>query len=294
VIKSSPIIAGSETSGGSMAILSISNEFNSGADEIGHVIEKQLGYEYLSQSRIMKEASAAGKEWARFSVEYGQAMPTIWERYDWSFMGFMALVQSIIFDHAQKDNIVIMSRGANYLLSGIPHILRIRVVAPLEKRIERVMMTDNVSWETARLLVKKADYEITSAIQQIYGKKWDDPSAYEIKFDTSIQELDQITEIIKGLLMAKNNLKTPEARQQFAMKALAARIKAGIFINPKFLIPTLEVEVAQDGIVLHGVARNIKEHQAIDKEVRKICGNTPVTCKIHYRGIMSVKPHRLV
>jgi cytidylate kinase len=277
-----------------MAILSISNEFKSGADEIGHAIEKNLGYEYLSQRRIMKEASAAGKEWARFSMEYGQAMPTIWERYDWSFMGFMALVQSITFDHAQKDNIVIMSRGANYLLSGIPHILRIRVVAPLEKRIERIMMQENLSWETARLLVKKADHEIASAIQQLYGKKWDDPGAYEIKFDTSIQDLDQITEIVKSLLMAKNNLKTPEAQQQLAMKALAVRIKAAIFINPKFLIPTLEVEAAQDGIVLHGVARSIKEHQAIDEEVRKISGDTPVTCKIHYRGLKSVKPHRLV
>ena len=277
-----------------MAVLSISNEFKSGATEIGQAIEKQLGYEFLSQSRIMHEASAAGKEWARFSRDYGQAVPTIWERYDWSFMGFMALVQSITLDHAQKDNTVIMSRGANYLLKGIPHILKIRVAAPQEKRIERIMIQESLSWETARLLVKKADHEITAAIQQLYGKKWDDPSAYEIRFDTSLQESDQIIESIKSLLVAKDHLKTPEAQQQLEMKALAARIKAGILINPKFLIPTLEVEVAPEGIVLHGVARSIKEHQAIDEEVRKIAGATPVTCKIHYRGMMSVKPHRLV
>ncbi|MDA8124558.1 MAG: cytidylate kinase-like family protein [Deltaproteobacteria bacterium] len=276
-----------------MAILSISNEFKSGATEIGQAIEKQLGYEFLSQSRIMHEASAAGKEWARFSVDYGQAMPTLWERYDWSFMGFMALIQSIILDHAQKDNIVIMSRGANYLLRGIPHILKIRIAAPLEKRIERIMTQESLSWETARLLVKKADYEITSAIQQIYGKKWDDPSAYEIRFDTSLQPHEQIIESIKSLLIAKDHLKTQEAQQKLAMKALAARIKARILINPKFLIPTLEVEDTEAGIVLHGVARSIKEHQAIEEEVKKISGDTPVTCTIHYRGMMSVKPHRL-
>jgi hypothetical protein len=44
-------------------------------------------------------------------------------------MGFMALVQSITLDHALKDNAVILSRGANYLLKDIPHILRIRVAA---------------------------------------------------------------------------------------------------------------------------------------------------------------------
>jgi cytidylate kinase len=277
-----------------MAILSISNEFKSGATEIGHAIEKQLGYEFLSQSRIMHEASQAGKEWGRFSREYGQATPTIWERYDWSFMGFMALVQSITLDHALKDNTVIMSRGANYLLKGIPHILRIRVAAPLEKRIERIMLQESLSWETARLLVKKADHEIIAAIQQLYGKKWDDPSAYEIKFDTSLQEGEQIIESVKSLLTAKDHLKTPEAQQQLTMKALAARIKAKILINPKFLIPTLEVKATPEEIVLHGVARSIKEHQAIDEEVRKIAGGTPVQCEIHYRGMMSVKPHRLV
>jgi cytidylate kinase len=52
-----------------MAVLSISNEFKSGATTIGQAIERQLGYEFLSQSRLMHEASQAGREWARFTRE---------------------------------------------------------------------------------------------------------------------------------------------------------------------------------------------------------------------------------
>lgn len=277
-----------------MAILSLTYEFGSGAEEIGHVIEKQLGYEYLSLGSVLKEASQAGQRWVRFGTEYGEARPNFWERYDWSFMGFLALVQSILLDHARKDNVIIMARGSNYLLSGIPHALRVRVAAPLEKRIGRVMMSEGVDRETASMLVKQADYEIGSLIQQGYGKKWDDPAAYEMKFDTSVQAIHEIVDIIKGLLRAKNNLKTEDAQHRLEMKALAAKIKAGIVTNPNFLIPTLEVEVVQDGIILRGVARSIREHKAIDREVRKICGNVSVTCEIHYRGIKSVKPHRLI
>jgi hypothetical protein len=119
-----------------MAILSITYESGSRAEEIGHAIEKQLGYAYLAMGKILKEASRSGKTWERFGLEYGEATPNIWERYDWSFMGFMALGQSTILNHAVKDNIVIMARGANYLLAGIPHALRARVEAPVEKRIE--------------------------------------------------------------------------------------------------------------------------------------------------------------
>ncbi len=276
-----------------MAILAISYEFGSGAEEIGRAVEQQLGCEYIALGRVLDEAKKAGGTWERFSREYGEGCPNIWERYDWSFMGFMALVQSIILSHALRDNVVIMARGANYLLQGIPHALRIRVVAPLEKRIERVMSKEDISRDTAKLLVRQADWEIASVVRQLYGKKWDDPEAYEIKFDTGERAMGEILEIVRNLLAAKDRLKTPEAQRQLEMRALAARIKAAVATNPEFLIPTLEVEPGGDGILLRGVARSIREHKAIDREVKAVSGSVPVTCEIHYRGIKSVKPHRI-
>ncbi len=276
-----------------MAILSITYEFGSGAEEIGHAIEKELGYEYVALGRIRKEASQAGKRWERFGEEYGETKPNLWERYDWSFMGYMALAQSIILNHALKDNVVIMARGSGYLLGGISHVLRVRIVASLEKRIERVMTKENISWANANLLVKQADYEIVSTLRQLYGKQWDDPDTYEVRYDTSEQSNDQIIDAIEKLLAAKNNLKTRAAQNELEMRALAAKIKAVILTNPDFLIPTLEVEATQNGIILRGIARSIREHKAIDAEVNRMRGSTPVTCEIHYRGIKSIKPHRM-
>ncbi len=277
-----------------MAILSITYEFGSGAEEIGRAIEKKLGYEYVSLGRIRKEASQAGKRWERFGEEYGEVKPNIWERFDWSFMGYMALAQSVILDHALKDNVVIMARGSGYLLGGLPHVLRVRIVAPLDKRIERVMTKENSRWENASLLVKQADYEIVSTLRQLYGKKWDDPDSYEVRYDTSAQSNDQVIDSITKLLTAKDKLKTQAAQDELEMRALAAKIKAVILTNPDFLIPTLEVEATQRGLIMRGIARSIREHKAIDAEVRKTCGGTPVTCEIHYRGVKSIKPHRIV
>jgi hypothetical protein len=84
------------------------------------------------------------------------------------------------------------------------------------------MVQEGLSWETARLLVKKADHEITAAIRQLYGKKWEDTGAYEIRFDTSAQDGDYIVESIKSLLTAKDHLKTPEALERLERQALAA------------------------------------------------------------------------
>ena len=269
-----------------MAILAITYEFGSGGEEIGHAIEKQLGYEYVALRRLLSEAKQLGDKWERFGTDYAVGVPTIWERYDWSFMGFMALAQSIILDHAQKDNVVIMTRTNLYLLSGIPHLLKVRIVAPLEARIKRIMLKEDTSWEAARLLIKQADHEVASTAKRLYGKKVDDPGAYEIQLDTSTQELDQCVGIVKGLLEKKNLLKTDEAEKKLELMALAARAKAAILTNSAFLIPTLEVEARDEGIEVRGVARNIREHKAIEQEIKKICGNTPVNIEIHYRGVI--------
>ena len=67
--------------------------------------------------------------WAQ---ELDESCPTFWEKYDRSFKGFGALLQSIQLRYALQDNVVLRGRGANFLMAGIPHAYRIRVVGLLE------------------------------------------------------------------------------------------------------------------------------------------------------------------
>ncbi len=119
-----------------MAILSISSEYGTGALRIGHAIEEQLGYEYIPL-RGSFGGRASGKKWERLAAKYSVDPSDIWEGND--FVAFMALVQSVILGHAMRDNVVILARGSNFLLKGVPHALRVRFTAPLEERIAMVV-----------------------------------------------------------------------------------------------------------------------------------------------------------
>jgi len=104
--------------------------------------------------------------------------------------------------------------------------------------------------------------------------------------------MEEIFDIVRNLLAAKDHLKSPEAQRQLEMRALAARIKAAVATNPEYLIPTLEVEPrARDP-----PARRGPEHPGAQGDRpggQNRIGVRPVTCEIHYRGIKSVKPHRI-
>ena len=127
-----------------MAILTISRECQSGSHEIGTAIVQGLGYELVNRKAILADIKKYGKRWPGADLAFDENSPSVWERFDWEYHGLIALVESILYEHALKDNAVIIGRGGNYLFREIPHALRIRLVAPVEIRVRRMMKEDGV------------------------------------------------------------------------------------------------------------------------------------------------------
>lgn len=257
-----------------MAILSISSEYGTSALRIGHEIERLLSYEYIPLRRLLEEAGQSGKKWERLATKYTVDPSDIWEGND--FVGFMALVQSVILGHALRDNVVILARGSNFLLKGVSHALRVLVTAPLDERIAIIMKKDKVNRETARLLVKQADREIDCTMHLAYGPDWDNADAHEIRFDTHAQSLGEIVEIVRNLLKAKDALKTPETLERVRMQLIASRIKAAVLAHPEVILSSLEIRTGPEGIGLAGIVRSRAALRKIEQEIRPMGSDFPL------------------
>ncbi|RPJ04074.1 MAG: cytidylate kinase-like family protein, partial [Deltaproteobacteria bacterium] len=130
-----------------MAILTISREFGSGGKEVGRAVADSLGFEYVDKEKVLIEIRKAGNKWEEWGKELDEHSPSVWEKYDWSFRGFGALIQSFILSRAVKDKVVIMGRGGSFLLKGIPFALSVRIVAPIEARIARIVARESINQE---------------------------------------------------------------------------------------------------------------------------------------------------
>ena len=278
-----------------MAILTIARRYGSGGREIGQAIAEQLNYEYVDRKKILDDMREEGKKWEELAKHFDENYPNIWERYDWSFRGFAALNQSYFLNYALKDNTVIMGRGGNFLLKGIPYALRVRIIAPIEKRIEKVMEREGVNSENARLLIEKADREMAGAIYLIYGKDWDNPGEYEMVFNTGVQTADEIITSIKDALFKKEKYNTENARRILQLRTLAAKIKAAIATNPQFCISVLDVDpneegLIEKGLVLRGITYNQKDIKMIEEIAKKLSGDVPIECGLQYRWYPRLGP----
>ena len=271
-----------------MAILTISRRYGSGGRDIGHAVADLLHYEYVDRRRIIDDIGKAGQQWGEFAEQYDENQPSVYERYKWSFRGFVALNQSQILDYALRDNMVIMGRGGSFLLKGIPFAFRVHIEASIDDRIERLAKREGINAENARWLIDRVDKEMAGAVYLIYGSAWDDPKQYDRMFDTSTQSPEEIISVIREGLLKRASTRTERAQQALYLRALAAKVRARIAIEPTFPISALDVRpkeegLIQYGILVRGVVYNKRAIGPIQEAARKICGEVPVEFELQVR-----------
>ena len=266
-----------------MAILTISREYGSGGREIGRRVAEQLGYQYVDKERLFQDLEKVGPRWGKVARELDEVCPTVWERYDWQYRGYVAQVESLILDYAAGDRVVIIGRGGSFLLQGIPFCLRVRLVAPLEDRLERIMVRESLSRTAAERLIIQVDGDRACFIKSNYGVDWDEDRWYDMTLNTGSLTYDRVADILAEALPEKDRLATSEARAHLSGLALAYRLKAGVATDPRILVPTLEVGFKEGTIAVSGIIHNPKEVHIIEEIARAVCGDRPVRLDLHHR-----------
>src|SRR5437762_2962920 len=116
-----------------MAILVISHQMGAGGPEIGMALAQRLGYRYVNQELLLDAARRYGLAEERLS-HLDESKPTLFERFDTETRHHITVLQTTLLEFAEQDNCVLMRGGGEWLLRGVPHALRVRLIAPFEHR----------------------------------------------------------------------------------------------------------------------------------------------------------------
>jgi cytidylate kinase len=107
---------------------------------------------------------------------------------------------------------VIRGWGAVHLLKNISHVVRVRVCAPLETRIERMMQrlaTDNR--ETVANEIELSEEAHSAITKRHFGVNWRDPELYDLVLCTERLSVDECVDEVEGMLQRKCFQETPES-----------------------------------------------------------------------------------
>jgi cytidylate kinase len=267
-----------------MAILTVSREYGSGGRDIGRLVAERLNYSYVDKEKLFRDLDEAGSRWGRVAREVDEVCPTLWERHDWQYRGYVAALEALILEYAARDRVVIIGRGGAILLREVPFCLRVRLVAPLEVRIERVMVRESLDREAAARLIRQVDNERECYIKAVYGLAWEAEQFYDLVLNTGLLTYQEVADLLIRELENKDALATPDAKARLQDLTLAAALKARLATDPRLFIPTLEVRWEGDTLVVAGIIHTPKERQLVEQLSREAAGTRPLRFALHHRG----------
>jgi cytidylate kinase len=236
-----------------MAVITISHQMGAGGPEIGMKLGQKAGYRYVDQELVLDVARRYGVAEDKLS-HLDESKPTLFERFDTETRYYITILQTSLLDFAELDNAVLMGRGGQWLLRGIPHVLRVRIIAPFELRVKRwIKRTAEMTGETptqraAADFVRRDDAEKSGRMKYLYEVDLADPMLYDVTASTERLTYDAVVEMIQSAISRPEMASTDAARRNVASRALASRVQVALAINPETRRYRISVE-ADDGVV---------------------------------------------
>ena len=116
---------------------------------------------------------------------------------------------------AQAGNVVLVGRGANLITASLEHVLHVRLIAPVEKRIETVAKLYSLNLSDAATFLRKTDLARARYVSRYFQKKIDDPLQYHLTINTGLISYEAAARLIADALQALvlPNLQTSLQRQ---------------------------------------------------------------------------------
>ena len=259
-----------------MAIITISREMGSGGIPIAHKVAEKLGNELIDGEAIMEAAAAYGL--SPEGIEQADEKPPHFvDTMDSKQFLDLHLIELIILEKALKGNVVIYGRGGQDLLKDIGSVLRTRIIAPFEDRVERWAEREWLDPDRARYLVRKSDQQRAGFIKYYFDRDWEDAVYYDLTINTQRLSEDMAVRIICDAIKDRNleEIKV-DSKKILPDLILRKRIEIAILSKDNVDPYLLEIDVTDGVVTLSGQVHSRAEKLAAEKQALSVEGVTDI------------------
>ncbi len=184
-------------------VITISREPGTGGTTIAEKLAQALTMDFMSGKIIEQVAQNAqmSEQVVRTLDEKDVSLREDWlkiifdSRHLWPDI-FIRHLMRVISTIGRHGNAVILGRGANYFLP-LEETFRVRLIAPREARIAKVMADRDVSREEAEKYVVRTESDREAFVRKYFQAEIGDPAHYDLVIDTSRLGIDGTVEVIR-------------------------------------------------------------------------------------------------
>lgn len=226
-----------------MPIITISRGSFSGGKMVAECVAQKLGYRCIDRDQIIQQAQIWGvsQDDLRAAIDkppsfLGQSPQT---RYR-----YLAFIQAALAEEARSGKAIYHGLAAHLLLGNRAHVLRTRIIAPMEFRIDQVHNRLKCNRKEAIAYIKKVDEDRRKWTKFLYDVDWTDASLYDLVLNLERMNLQEACDVICSVAQLKCFEFTPDSQRAMDDLALASCVKANLAMDP--LTADFQFEVASE------------------------------------------------
>jgi cytidylate kinase len=230
-----------------MPIITVSRGSGSGGRLLAEQVAERLGYDIVSREEIVHEA-------ARFGASEEQLQrallkpPGLWDRFQHERRCYLAFVQAALTERVRTGRVVYHGNAGHLLLPGISHVVCVRLIAPLEFRMEMLRERTSMTDDEAAEHIQKVDHQREKWTRFLYGADWLDPHLYDLSINLRTMDVEDAAELLVALSASPRFAPTGESRQAMEDLVLASRVQAALAADERTAPAEVSVRT-RDGVV---------------------------------------------
>ena len=179
-----------------MAIITISRGSLSGGRALAQALSTRLDYPNVGREVLQEAAEALGATEEAFRGEF-ETTPGIWSRLTKARRTYTLAVQTALAEWCTRGNLVYHGLSGHHLLKGLPGILKVRLIAPVEMRVQALLESHpQMTSAQAEDFIKDVDQDRSRWVKVMYGADVSDPFIYDVIINLRTHTIESATETI--------------------------------------------------------------------------------------------------
>ncbi len=255
-----------------MSTITISRQLGSLGTEIAREVAEKLNYEYVDKENIGKVLADYG--FGALEVErFDEKKPSSWDFFSLQKTKFLYSIRAAIYDFAQKGQAVIVGRGGQVLLKNLPGILHIRIFAPFDLRVKRLMESQKIDESQAGRMLRQSERDSDGYMHSFFHVDWNDASLYDLLINTERISLNTAVQLIFESIKPREVQEgLDKGKEKLAELALVQKAEAKLITKLGYVPRPVEIRAEKGVIFLRGTVSSSTLREECERVIAALEG----------------------
>lgn len=178
-----------------ISVFTISRQYGSGGSRLAQQLAVATGYDLIWREIINQAALRIG------APDVALAMIDEFDFFglcpdESTCLAYKQALDTIIHQLADRGNCILVGRASHMVLNDRPEVLRVRVIASKETRIQNICRTKSVNDIAANAQIEQSDHYRTTYLKKFYNSDWSDPGNFDLTINTDQLKIDEIVDVL--------------------------------------------------------------------------------------------------